>query len=292
MDAPAASRLAPNLDLQFCYGGRNLPYLDENGCVPVRTNSLGFRDDEFAREKPDGETRVLAVGDSFTFGHGVRAEDGWVERLEDALETRLGTVQVINGGFATGAHRTADYTPWIAQDGLALDPDLVIIGLCLNDIGEFPMAVAAPPVESPWLGGASHVLTAIQERRQREAFEAQPLPDAAILLDLVPEPWLETQAALRTMRDLCAEQGAGFLVVVFPMFFRLERERYPFLEVHARIDAFCTEAGIDHVDLYPVFEGRDDRSLWVHPSDQHANPRGHALIAESLLPEVVQLLER
>jgi len=288
--APAASRLTPNLDLRFCYADLGLDYLDADGCVRVATNDLGFRDEPFTREKPPGQTRVLAIGDSFTFGNGVRLEDTWVQRLEGLLEERLGDAEVVNGGFATGATRVGDYLDWIASDAFAFEPDLLVIGLCLNDLGDVPMAVKAPPVERRWLGGTSRVLNALQDRRQRARFERTPLPDATVLLDLVPEPWEAARATLTATRDLCAERGVGLLVVVFPMFFRLERERYPLLGVHQRVTEFCAAAEIPCVDLFETFEGMDGPSLWVHPSDQHANPRGQAIIADALLGPVLERL--
>src|SRR5688572_4825885 len=42
--------------------------------VPVRINSLGLRDDEVALPKPPRVFRILAVGDSITFGFGVHLE--------------------------------------------------------------------------------------------------------------------------------------------------------------------------------------------------------------------------
>ncbi|QDU84891.1 hypothetical protein Pla163_20090 [Planctomycetes bacterium Pla163] len=287
-----SSRLAPNLELRFCYSALERPWLDADGCVSVRTNSLGFRDLEFDATKPAGQRRVLCVGDSFTFGNGVPLEDTWVQRLEGLLEQRWDDVEVINGGFAAGDHRTGGYAPWIASDGLALDPDLVVIGVCLNDLGDVPMALTPPPPEERWLGGISHVLNALQDRRHRREFEATALPDAGVLLDLVPEPWNAARAALTTLRDLCAERDVELLVVVFPMFFRLEEDRYPFHGLHRAVTEFCGTAGIDCIDLYPTFAGQPDRPLWIHPTDQHANPIGQALIAEALLPRVVGALER
>jgi len=114
------------------------------------------------------------------------------------------------------------------------------------------------------------------------------LPEAAVLLDRVPEPWAQARATLTTTRDLCAERGVELLLVVFPMFFRLERERYPLLGIHERVAAFCGQESIHCIDLFETFEGMDDRSLWVHPSDQHANPRGQRIIARALLEPVLE----
>ena len=56
--------------------------------APVSINSAGLRDDEIPREKPDGEFRILALGDSFTFALGVRLEDIWAQQLERILKER------------------------------------------------------------------------------------------------------------------------------------------------------------------------------------------------------------
>ena len=66
--------------------------------APVRTNSFGHRDREIPLRKPENGVRVVAVGDSVTFGHGVRAEQAWPERLEQRLAARYPSlaVEVVN----------------------------------------------------------------------------------------------------------------------------------------------------------------------------------------------------
>lgn len=51
--------------------------------VEIHTNSQGFRGlREYALEKPWGVVRLLALGDSFSFGFGVRDEEVWTAELE------------------------------------------------------------------------------------------------------------------------------------------------------------------------------------------------------------------
>jgi lysophospholipase L1-like esterase len=292
--APSPSSvIAPGIDIAFCYDGPRPVGGDERGCIAVRTNSRGFRDGEFALPKPVGETRVLALGDSFTFGNGVAVEDTWVQQLEGLLAAELGAVEVVNGGFATGDHQPGGYVAWLASDGLALDPDLVVVGLCLNDLGDVPMALVPPAVAEPWLGGASTLLVHLQQMRADRAFERAALPDARLLLEIAPEPWLATQRGLVGLRDLCNERGVAFAVAVFPMLERLEPGRYPFQGLHDAVAEFAARESIALVDTLPAFMGRDAHALWAHPTDQHPSPQGHALIAGALRgPLLGLLLER
>ena len=49
------------------------------------TNALGFRDHEFTQGRSPA-CRVLAIGDSFTFGWGVSLEESWPKVLETTLK--------------------------------------------------------------------------------------------------------------------------------------------------------------------------------------------------------------
>jgi hypothetical protein len=64
---------------------------------PYRTNSLGFRD-RAVREVPlrSDRPRLVFIGDSFTEGAGVRYEDSFVGRVDEALAPR--GVEVLNAG--------------------------------------------------------------------------------------------------------------------------------------------------------------------------------------------------
>ena len=100
----------------------------------VQTNSHGFRDREYPFEK-DGRFRILVIGDSISFGKGVAVEDVYPERLERALSETLGrSVDVIN--LSVGGYDAVQEVASLEHLGLAFDPDLVVLGLCTNDIGD------------------------------------------------------------------------------------------------------------------------------------------------------------
>lgn len=281
--------IQPGFRARFCYDRPQWDYFDADGCVDVSINALGFRDEEFPLKKPAGEFRVLAIGDSFTFAQGCRAEDGWTEVLEGLLAARRGgPVQVMNAGFTGGGSDPVGYAPWVLAHALAFEPDLVVYGMCLNDVDRrIPMLAwekvwdDATRAGEPWLGGVSAVLNFVQVRqRQARLFATRP-PDFAALLTVDPGPWEANQAALRAIQAHLSAAGVPFVIAVFPMLSLLGPD-YPYAGLHGAVARFCAEQGIETVDLYPLFEHLRDRDLWVHPFDQHPNPVAHRLFAQGI----------
>jgi lysophospholipase L1-like esterase len=284
-DLPAshpASRIRPNLHFRFHYDRPTWSYFESDGCVDVLTNSLGFRDHEFEVKKRPGELRILAVGDSFTFGYGVRLSDCWTEVLERMLRSASEgrPVEVINAGFATGGHDPVGYEEWVKTDGLALEPDIVLLGFCLNDMGDGVPLVPPLPPRIPLLGGVSALLNRIQAvcPAAEEPEEGWRIGD---LIRYAPEPWEQCKQAIRRMRPVAEKNGAKLYIAIFPMLWQLSG-RYPYLELHEMVRAFCADERIEYVDLLERFSGKDAAHLWVHMTDQHPNDEGHRLIAEGV----------
>src|SRR4030095_7722269 len=83
--------------------------------MSVDINSTGQRDREFPLAKPAGTYRVVVLGDSFTFGHGVAANDTYAKRLGDTPQEPLHRpVESINMGV--GKSGTAHEACALAQD--------------------------------------------------------------------------------------------------------------------------------------------------------------------------------
>lgn len=115
-------RLRPDLDLQA-----DSLSLGQSRSWRVRTSGDGFRDRPLA-DRPEGETRVLAVGDSSTFGWGVADDEPWPA----ALETELGEGwQVLNlgvPGYSSVQGRTL-----VEELAPGLTPDALVVAMGAND---------------------------------------------------------------------------------------------------------------------------------------------------------------
>jgi len=95
----------------------------------LTTNSLGMRGPvDVPLEKPPGERRIVVVGDSFTFGHGVKDEEVWTEKLAQ----RIGGVRVLNLGVP--GYGLDQQCLRLEELGMRLAPDLVLVGLFGPDL--------------------------------------------------------------------------------------------------------------------------------------------------------------
>lgn len=253
-------------------------YFDDDDAIVLQTNRLGFHDREFTVEKPESQLRVMALGDSFTFALGVPLELSWPQRLEAMLGGAGRDVEVINAGWPNTA--PPDYLEWFRTDGIRFEPDVVLVGLCLNDMAPVQMLAYPTADPEPWLGGISVLLNHVQREIEQRRLMAMPR-DHAKMIDADPNQWRATQAAILEIRRIAAAAGAEFGLCVIPMVSQLG-EKYPYLRMHEMAAQFAAEHEIPCVDLLPLFRGRAERDLWVHPTDQHPNHVGQELIAEGV----------
>ncbi len=96
-------------------------------------NSLGFRDDEFPRQKEENEYRVIALGDSCTFGDGVARSETYAAILEDLLTRRMSgaKAQVVNAGVP--GYSSYQALRYLGRELVDLAPDLVTVYVGFND---------------------------------------------------------------------------------------------------------------------------------------------------------------
>lgn len=134
----ATVRLAdPFLARSGLFGDKHTP-ANLKPHVPVRgtigfSNAQGFRDRERVVERISPAPRVLALGDSFTWGAGVSYDEAFVTLLERRLQANMAAAEVINLGVPSwGPHEEFHL---LKAYGIRFQPDLVMVNFFIgNDI--------------------------------------------------------------------------------------------------------------------------------------------------------------
>jgi hypothetical protein len=121
-DAQLGQRLAPGYNGWFAG-------------VPVRINSLGFRDRrEYPIDKPPGAFRILVLGDSVTFGHGAIYEATYPYLLEQRLRQWRPDIEWQVWNLGVPGYNTSQELAYLQRVGPVYRPDLVIVGFFENDL--------------------------------------------------------------------------------------------------------------------------------------------------------------
>jgi lysophospholipase L1-like esterase len=98
--------------------------------TPFRTNALGLRGDELTE---DAAVRILALGDSCTWGYRVAEHQSYPAVLQRLLDTRAGRgrYRVLNAGVP--GYSSYQGVGYLAERAAALHPAVVLIGFQYND---------------------------------------------------------------------------------------------------------------------------------------------------------------
>lgn len=123
-------RLAPN-----CSATWSDPALSGKDSTMFHTNALGLRDREV---EDDGAARILALGDSCTWGWEVSQDEAYPQELQRLLDEHYGArrYRVINAGVP--GYTTYQGLTFLRDAGLELHPTIVIIGFAFNDASHLP----------------------------------------------------------------------------------------------------------------------------------------------------------
>lgn len=92
----------------------------------------GLRNDPVAIPKPDGVFRILVLGDSIPYGIGVARDAALPQVLQARLRERRPDVEVVNAGVP--GYSPYNELHWYENRGRPMQPDLVLVVLCLNDV--------------------------------------------------------------------------------------------------------------------------------------------------------------
>src|SRR5262245_8978044 len=98
----------------------------------LKTDSLGMRSAELAKEKK--LPRVMVLGDSYAFGFGLREGEPFSARLAERLR---GKAEVANA--AVSGQQIQDFRAQFERLADAVKPDVVVVTFVINDLDDSPV---------------------------------------------------------------------------------------------------------------------------------------------------------
>lgn len=291
-------------------------------------NSLGMRDDEIPIPgNPDAATRggILLLGDSFMEGYGVNRGEILADRLE-----RWTGIPVYNAGVKS--YSPLLHYLYLRHRGLALRPDTVLLFFDLSDPAndEYyarrlvrddsgrPLAIRPRRAGGISLTGpvaqvlerhsalfcyARHALQKYLPAGREDVGYAGAALDLDPLWpgrDSIPDSdyvrgWDRSFEFLGAIRDLLAERGIAFRVVLYPYGHQVSADAWPEGRrahnfppgVSSRrpeefFRAWAATESIPVLSLWDAFRNHPAPGSLYFPRDGHWTPEGHAVAAEAV----------
>jgi lysophospholipase L1-like esterase len=257
----------------------------------VQMNGAGFRGRSFAQAKAAGTYRIAAVGDSFTYGNGIRDDERYTEIMQKQLPDRF---EVLN--FGSPGDNTPQHLRTIVNVVLPLKPDFVIVQWYVNDVegnssAGRPSYLHLLPFADldGWLvdRSALYNVASLQWAQLQIAFGMTPTYPAYLFGRLEdpngPDATRERDSILAII-DACRREGVPLSFVLFPDTGAPIDANSPFGYLHERLLETCREQSIRCVDLREAFAAIKDRqSLWANRLDHHPSGRANTIAAMKIL---------
>lgn len=244
-----------------------------------RVSSHRTRGEDFPLEKPADERRILCLGDSFAFGLWSDEDEtlvGHLARMANEAEERAGsglTWRALNLGVP-GYHSEQQLVAF-EQDGLRLDPDVVVLYYNTNDIateGHFldeelgalradhlPLPVGLRRRLWDW----SHLYGwMVRHHTRHHASKPSPATNPDVPWAFTREENIaHTEEALRGIARLCRENDLPLFVVDQPLFTWSGETRQADWEILPLVewagDLFA-ELGVPSISLLGLFRNYPD----------------------------------
>jgi lysophospholipase L1-like esterase len=270
-------------------------------------SSRGLRDREIPYEKPVGTSRVLCLGDSFTIGFGVRAEETYPKVLERRLaaEDYSGRAwEVLNAGV--GGTGTAHQLAFYLEEGRRYEPDVVVLAVCANDfwdnvvsglyvIEEGKLRKRTSPKALGWrvqekLRGLYRLAPQLNRshlwNKIRHAYAAVHAKRTSVgtvsrigKADVSERTFLLARELLLALRQACRERGCELVVLIVPPL----RESGLGVERMEAFAEFVRDEAIPCADPRELFARRArEGEKTNYDGDGHWTPLGHEIAAASL----------
>jgi lysophospholipase L1-like esterase len=277
----------------------------ENDRVLIEHNSAGFRDIEHVVASPPKDA-IVFLGDSFTWGYEVRAEDLFVNLLRPRL-ARFEVFNISHRGWGTDQELLA-FRQWAYPGRLRL----AVLMFCENDIednnSEFRSAASTPkfsivdgqlvlggvpprvagwdePAPSPRPPTLAERLASIPLRShlvhdvwfRLEQLRA-PAGDEAVFEN--KQPMKLTRRILQQLRDEVAERGGRLVVVAIPAW-RQFASGVRYKPYQPKVARACLSLSIDFLDLAPALD-RSFFRTYNRLGRAHWNRNGHRVAAAAI----------
>lgn len=261
--------------------------------INYQINSEGIRNRELTTKKDTGTIRILALGDSFIWGDGLKNEDLITLKLENNLINYYGdNIEVINAGI--GGFNTQDEYEQLMRLYPVYKPDVVIQFFFTNDLLSTDSTNQIKDIKvvyHMWMRKHSKFYSflyyLIKSTINSEiSFPSFILPQDYYNLDDTKPGWVNFKEYTNKIELFCDKNNLNYCFVLIPTLTNLD-SNYPYKEVNEKVTDYVHSLKIPFLSYFNLFSKYKPTDLWVSKENTHWNGFATSLAAEELTKFIV-----
>ena len=270
----------------------------------VRINALGVRGAEVTPRPAPGTVRVLALGDSQTFGNGLDLAQTWPKQLEQRLHAAPGSRwEVVNAGVP--GTDTWQHEILLRRLVAAVHPHAVVLALYVNDVvpnhdprnaggttltntsGKYLVYLLKRSAVVTW---TYHMLVPWYARQVARGNSVEEAVLSGEDDTRAERGWRQVETSLAQMKELCDSLGVEFLVAILPRRDQVSGQ-HPGRAYNQRARRITEAHRIEALDLLPSLSaeyGAHRDKLFI-PWDGHNAAAANQVIAARIAEKLESL---
>ncbi|MFH1459000.1 MAG: SGNH/GDSL hydrolase family protein [Candidatus Omnitrophota bacterium] len=250
---------------------------------PLGTNSLGMLDTPRMKHKPKECYRIICVGDSTTarpFHHDLV----YPTLLEQLLNKQKQEKYFEVWNCAVPGYNSIQYCNATTKQWINFDPDLVIIGFCLNDFGTTPILVREKGALIGYFPNREIITKVNPFLLQHSALYrilvikilSLKHSESKDIIKISAKKFYETKKILD-------KKNIELLIVIFGFPKNFDSYELYFKQSYSAIKKIIADYDINYIDMVPAFEANGPKSFVLFEGDEiHFNKKASTLIAEKI----------
>lgn len=271
--------IPPFLDKEF--QRIDIAWMEKN----VVLNSAGYRDREYPFERSADTFRILALGDSYTYGWLVNnPEDTYPKIIEKKLNAEGEKIEVINAG--SPGFSLPEMVRRFISDGKYYSPNLVMIGIN-DDEANFTKTYVAP-YDSKLNKSikSSHLYQITLGNYFR--YRAEKINHDYVLriyTDQNSKEWERFSEQILILKKEAEKINSKLAIILFPHIHpNRPNDKYDYYPFNEKLKQFGKENDIFIVDPLEVFlKYREKSELVINPLDPHPTVKMNEIVANVFL---------
>lgn len=259
-------------------------------------NSLGYRGPEPNMIKDKDTYRILFLGDSFTYGSGIKnLEDTYPYLVQNEL-SKTNARRIESVVMAKSGYSTLDELKVLKETGLKFKPDLIIIGYFLNDAeGEgsrkgyenmFYSHYTIPYEIGSIMYRYSFFYYFLESRLKNVitswGFGKNNIDYTKHLYSDSNPYFQQHKKDLKELIELSNKNNIPILIIVIP-YLQVDLKNYPYEDIDSYIEGVSKSNKAYFLDLLPYFQNYNLNDVRVSLMDAHMNKLGHNITSNAIL---------